>query len=47
MSRGALRELLSVTPEKFNVMVKNMPKSEKPQLLKFLTKRYSLVLGLR
>ncbi len=47
MSKGALGELLKVSPEKFNVMVKNMPESEKPNLLNFLLKRYSLVLKLR
>jgi len=44
---GTLGELLKVSPEKFNVMVKNMPQAEKPDLLDFLLKRYSLVLALR
>ncbi len=47
MSKGALGEILKVSPEQFNVMVKNMPHSEKPNLLEFLLKRYSLVLALR
>ena len=47
MSKGALSELLQVSTEQFNVMVKNMPAYEKSDVLKFLLKRYSLVLDLR
>jgi len=47
MSRGALRELLKVSPEKFNLMVKNMPTSEKPQVLHFLQNQLFLLENLR
>jgi len=47
MSKGALNELLQASNEKFNVMVKNLPESEKPELLQFLTHRYTLVVALR
>ena len=47
MSKGALNELLKASNEKFNVMVKNLPVSEKPELLEFLRRRYTLVVSLR
>jgi len=47
MSKGALKELLTASNEKFNIMVKNLPDSEKRGLLEFLTKRYSLMVALR
>jgi len=47
MSKGSLNELLKASSEQFNVMVKNMSQSEKPDLLDFLLTRYSLVLKLR
>lgn len=47
MSRGALKELLSATPEKFNLMIKNMPKSEKPEILHFLQNRLSQLENLK
>ena len=42
MSRGALKELLRASPEKFNIMIKNVPKSEKSDILKFLKERSAL-----
>ena len=41
MSKGALKELLSSSPEKFHLMVKNAPVSEKPEILHSLQKRLS------
>ncbi len=43
MSKNALKELLTISSEKFNIMVKNMPNSEKPQILKFLKSRIFLL----
>ena len=43
MSKNALKELLTISSEKFNIMVKNMPNSEKPEILKFLNTRKSLL----
>ena len=43
MSKNTLNEILLVTPEKFNIMAKNMPDSEKPEVLLFLQKRYDLL----
>ncbi len=43
MSKNALNELLTVSSEKFNIMVKNMPNSEKPEILRFLNTRKSLL----
>lgn len=43
MSKGALNELLTASNEKFNIMIKNLPASEKSGLLEFLTKRYALM----
>ncbi len=43
MSKNALKELLVASPEKFNIMAKNMPDSEKPEILLFLQKRYNLL----
>ena len=39
MSRQALKELLLVDSEKFNVMQKMMPVSEKSKVLEFFTMR--------
>ena len=47
MSKPALKELLQATNEKFHIMVKNMPETEKSTLLEFLTHRYTLVASLR
>ncbi len=47
MSKGALGELLKASPEKFNLMIKNIPKSEKPKILKFLQERLKLLENLR
>ena len=47
MSKGALNEMLRASNEKFNIMIKNLPDSEKPELLKFLIHRYTLVTALR
>ena len=43
MSKNALNELLVATPEKFNIMVKNMPDSEKPQILNILNNKLFLL----
>jgi len=43
MSKSALKELLIVPSEKFNIMIKNMPNSEKPAILRFLNTRLFLL----
>ena len=47
MSKGALNELLRASPEKFNLMIKNLPNSEKPEILNFLKNRLSQLENLR
>ena len=47
MSKGALKELRRASIEKFNIMIKNVPKSEKAEILKFLQTRYTLWENLR
>ena len=47
MSKGALNELLRASPEKFNIMIKNIPKSEKSEILKFFKARFALLENLR
>jgi len=47
MSKGALNELLSASSTRFNIMIKNLPKSENPELLKFFKARLALLENLR
>lgn len=47
MSKNALKELLTASTEKFNIMIKNMPNSEKPGILKFLNNQKSLLENLK
>ncbi len=47
MSKGALHEMLSAHPEKFIIMVKQSPNSEKPEILKFLQSRLTLLRNLK
>ena len=47
MSKGALNELRRASIEKFNSMIKNVPKSEKAEILKFLKERSALWENLR
>jgi len=43
MSKNALKELLVASPETFNIMVKNMPNSEKPHILNVLNNKLFLL----
>jgi len=47
MSKGALKELFHANLEKFNIMVKNLPKSEKPEILKFFKEKSTLLENLK
>ena len=47
MSKGAIKELLKASTEKFNIMVKNIPNSEKPEILRFLKERSALMENLQ
>ena len=47
MSKGALNELLRASPTKFNIMIKNAPNSEKPEILKFLKAKFALLENLQ
>lgn len=43
MSKGALKEIFLLTPDDFKIMVKNIPNSEKNDLLKNLQKKLTLL----
>jgi len=47
MSKGALNELLRAHPTKFNIMIKNLPKSEQPETLKFFQEKLALLENLQ
>ncbi len=47
MSKGALNELRRASIEQFSIMIKNVPKSEIPEILKFFKARSALWENLR
>jgi len=47
MSKNALGELFQAPIDKFNIMVKNLPSSEFPGILRFFQDRYSLLVNLK
>ena len=47
MSKAALKEIFHAPSDKFNIMIKNTPPSEKPEILKFLQQHLSLLENLK
>lgn len=47
MSKGALKELFHANLEKFNIMIKNVPASEKPEILQFFKEKNTLMENLK
>lgn len=43
MSKGAMSELFKASLEKFSRLIKNVPRSEKKEILKILQERYDLL----
>ena len=41
MSKGGMKDLLKASLEDFDIMVKSLPSSEKPEVLRFFKERYN------